>query len=121
LLFRRRSLYVRFIGDRTIQERDFGKIQKDRVKEMKKWLRYIKREDKGEKKTGTNKDVALALVTANNHYAGFGPGTANIFKMIGLEEAKWEDIGYEHQPTNADKDKIVSKQKQTTLSDFVSS
>ena len=24
-------LYIRFIGDRTIQEKDFGKIQKDRV------------------------------------------------------------------------------------------
>ena len=30
-------LYIRFIGDRTIQEKDFGKIQKDRVLEMKKW------------------------------------------------------------------------------------
>jgi hypothetical protein len=34
----------------------------------------------------------LAIVSANNHYAGFGPGTANIFrKMIGLSEARWED------------------------------
>jgi hypothetical protein len=40
--------------------------------------------------------------------------------MIGLEEAKWEDIRYQHQPTNDDNDKMVSKQKQTTLSDFVS-
>jgi uncharacterized protein YecE (DUF72 family) len=31
-------IYIRFIGDRTIQERDFGKIQKDRVSEMKKWV-----------------------------------------------------------------------------------
>jgi hypothetical protein len=29
-------------------------------------------------------------VSANNHYAGFGPGTANIFrKMSGLPEAAW--------------------------------
>jgi hypothetical protein len=27
-------LYVRFIGDRSIDEKDFGKIQKDRVSEM---------------------------------------------------------------------------------------
>jgi len=27
----------------------------------------------------------LAIVAANNHYAGFGPGTANTFrKMLGL-------------------------------------
>ena len=36
-------LYIRFIGDRTIQEKDFGKIQKDRVSEMKKWARFVKR------------------------------------------------------------------------------
>ena len=31
-------LYIRFIRDRTIQEKDFGKIQKDRVSEMKNGL-----------------------------------------------------------------------------------
>jgi hypothetical protein len=31
-------LYIRFIGDRTIQEKDFGKIQKDRISEMKNGL-----------------------------------------------------------------------------------
>ena len=36
-------LYIRFIGDRTMQEKDFGKIQKDRVLEMKKWARFLKR------------------------------------------------------------------------------
>ena len=30
-------LYLRFIGDRSIDEKNFGKIQKDRVMEMKKW------------------------------------------------------------------------------------
>jgi hypothetical protein len=29
-------VYVRLIGDRSIQERDFGRIQIDRIKEMKK-------------------------------------------------------------------------------------
>jgi hypothetical protein len=29
----------------------------------------------------------LAIVAANNHYAGFGPGTANTFrKMLDLSE-----------------------------------
>jgi uncharacterized protein YecE (DUF72 family) len=36
-------LYVRLIGDRSIDEKDFGKIQKDRVIEMKKWSSKIKR------------------------------------------------------------------------------
>jgi uncharacterized protein YecE (DUF72 family) len=31
-------LYVRFIGDRSIQEKDFGRIQIDRIAEMTSWL-----------------------------------------------------------------------------------
>jgi hypothetical protein len=34
-----------------------------------------------------------AIVAANNHYAGFGPATANSFrKMLGLKEAVWEEM-----------------------------
>jgi hypothetical protein len=34
----------------------------------------------------------LAIVTANNHYAGFGPETANIFrKMVGLPSLNCQD------------------------------
>jgi len=42
----------------------------------------------------------LAIVAANNHYAGFGPGTVNMFRnMMGLPEAKWEEkeMGIEKQ------------------------
>ena len=35
-------LYVRFIGDRSIQEKDFGRIQIDRIAEMQKWAENIK-------------------------------------------------------------------------------
>jgi hypothetical protein len=35
--------YITFIGDRTIKQKDFGKIQKDRLSEMKKWARFLKR------------------------------------------------------------------------------
>ena len=32
------------------------------------------------------------MIAANNHYAGFGPGTANQFrKTVGLSELSWED------------------------------
>ena len=80
-------LHVRFIGDISIDEKDFGRIQKDRVAEMKKWARKLNRI------TETEKDkVNLAIVAANNRYAGFGPGTANMVrKMIGLEESVWKD------------------------------
>ena len=40
-------LYVRFIGDRSIDEKDFGRIQKDRVFEMNNWAE--------EKKSGNRK------------------------------------------------------------------
>ena len=50
---------------------------------MQKWANDIKTvEDQG---------IKQAIIAANNHYAGFGPGTVNIFrKMLGLSEAKWE-------------------------------
>jgi uncharacterized protein YecE (DUF72 family) len=35
-------LYLRFIGDRRIQEKDFGRIQIDRILEMEKWAENIK-------------------------------------------------------------------------------
>jgi hypothetical protein len=35
-------LYIRFIGDRTIEEKDFGKIHKDRISEIKKWARFLR-------------------------------------------------------------------------------
>jgi len=36
-------LYLRFIGDRSIHEKDFGRIQIDRVLEMQKWAENIKK------------------------------------------------------------------------------
>jgi uncharacterized protein YecE (DUF72 family) len=84
-------LYVRFIGDRTIEEKDFGKIQKDRVLEMRRWANEIKNVE-NKKERGRRKEVNLAMIAANNHYAGFGPGTANLFrKMVGLSELSWEN------------------------------
>jgi uncharacterized protein YecE (DUF72 family) len=80
-------LYLRFIGDRSIDEKDFGKIRKDRLKELRLWSHSLQRV----------KDRAkLAVVAANNHYAGFGPATVNSFrKMLGLKEAAWEEMKQE--------------------------
>ena len=77
-------LYLRFIGDRSIDEKDFGHIQKDRFEELQKWSKeLIKLKDKAK----------FAIVAANNHYAGFGPATANSFrKMVGLKEVVWEEM-----------------------------
>jgi uncharacterized protein YecE (DUF72 family) len=116
-------LYLRFIGDRSIDEKDFGKIQKDRVMEMKKWASKVKRVIK---EGGTRKSINLAIVSANNHYAGFGPGTANIFrKMVGLPEAVWnKDEDKENKNEEDDKshlhgNSIQHDSKQSTISDFV--
>jgi uncharacterized protein YecE (DUF72 family) len=77
-------LYLRFIGDRSIDEKEFGRIQKNRLKELQRWSENV---NKLKNKT------KFAIVAANNHYAGFGPATANSFrKMVGLKEAVWEEM-----------------------------
>ncbi len=77
-------VYLRFIGDRSIDEREFGRIQKDRSKDLKIWSESLDR---------VKDNATLAIVAANNHYAGFGPATANSFrKMVGLEEVVWEEM-----------------------------
>jgi uncharacterized protein YecE (DUF72 family) len=85
-------LYVRFIGDRSIDEKDFGKIQKDRVLEMNRWANEIKNVERGKERGRKRNEVNLAMIATNNHYAGFGPGTANLFrKMVGLSELSCDD------------------------------
>ena len=54
--------YVRFIGDRSIPEEEFGKIQKDRDKEMQYQAAHLK--------TVNPKKLKIGIVAANNHYAG---------------------------------------------------
>jgi uncharacterized protein YecE (DUF72 family) len=74
-------LYLRLIGDRSIDERDFGKIKKDRTKEMQLWTNIIEDTQKNEK------NVKTAIMAANNHYAGFGPMTAKLFaEMMELKD-----------------------------------
>ena len=95
--------------NRRIHEKDFGIIQIDRVLEMQKWADNIK--------TVEEERIRLAIVTANNHYAGFGAGTVNIFwNMLGLPEAKWEDRGIEQQQEASPQDDLDVKQ--STLSYF---
>ena len=104
-------LYIRFIGDRTIHEKDFGKIQKDRILEMKKWARFLRRARDEEQRDRLN----LAIVAANNHYAGFGPGTANTFrKMLDLSEVTWQNVDIHDTEM-----RTSSKTKQSSLSDFL--
>jgi hypothetical protein len=75
---------LRFIGDRSIDEKDFGRLQKDRIKELRP----------SHSVQGVKNKAKYAIVAANNRYAGFGPSTANSFRrMVGLkEEAVWEEM-----------------------------
>ena len=109
--------YIRFIGDRSINERDFGTIQRDRAVEMLNWANKLKEVQKYEH------DVKTAIVAANNHYAGFGPETSNMFReMLGLNRASW---GIEKEITRKVEFEDVRNHKkravkQTSLSDFIS-
>ena len=111
-------IYIRFIGDRNIDEKDFGKIQKDRVSEMKRWARRVKRVQEENKQ-----QLNLAIISSNNHYAGFGPGTANMFrKMVGLSELSWQYKMPEQQQTDANNSYTTPKShdnEQSKLTDFL--
>lgn len=76
-------VYVRIIGDRSISEKNFGKIIRDRTIDLKIWadrLNQIKNQ------------ISFGMIMANNHYEGFGPSTANKLRvLLGLEELVWTD------------------------------
>lgn len=67
----------------------------------------------------------MQLLLPNNHYAGFGPGTVNIFRrLVGLEEVKWgeEYVMKVDNPAgkgNDDHNASLIKTKQANLSDFL--
>jgi uncharacterized protein YecE (DUF72 family) len=112
-------LYIRFIGDRSINENDFGKIQKYRVMEMKKWSNKLKRAIKEQQRGGREKSINLAIVSANNHYAGFGPETANIFrKMIGLPSINWQEAKRKYDKL-VQTDNATISPEQKSLSDYL--
>jgi hypothetical protein len=51
---------------------------------MKQWVEELKSVQRFER------NVKAAIVSANNHYAGFGPGTVKIFQeMMELPELSW--------------------------------
>ncbi|HEX5186794.1 MAG TPA: DUF72 domain-containing protein [Nitrososphaeraceae archaeon] len=118
-------LYLRLIGNRSIDERDFGKIQKERTKEMQFWADIFKDIQKNEK------NVKTSIIAANNHYAGFGPMTAKLFANILNLENKVRTfpiadykIPFSLDSINEDKQnfkifkQLRSKTRQTDISEF---
>jgi uncharacterized protein YecE (DUF72 family) len=76
-------VYLRLIGDRTIPEKDFGKLQKDRTEQIKSWIAKLEKiQDK----------ISYTIIMANNRYEGFGPATANKLRTIlGMEDLSFMD------------------------------
>ncbi len=113
-------IYLRLIGDRSIHESNFGKLQIDRKVEMEKWAEKIKETKNNEK------NIKTAIVVANNHYGGFGPGTVNIFReMMDMNPIDVSvDMKKLTQQIYLEKNfdlynRTRKKQNQTTISDFI--
>ena len=85
---------------------------------MKKWSSKLKRVIK-EQNVAKGRSINLAIVSANNHYAGFGPETANIFrKMIGLPSINWQEANRKYDKlVQTDNATIPTEQK--SLSDYL--
>jgi len=115
-------VYLRLIGDRRLAETQFGKIQIDRIEEIRNWAAKLK-----EVKQNV-KDVKGGIVAANNHYGGYGPGTVDIFRQnMGMGKISFENVDIEkinHQLElenrfNFTNWKPAKNGKLTTLSDFI--
>lgn len=103
------QVYVRFIGDRSISETDFGKVVKDRRKEM---LEYVKQVRDTQDKNSNIYDVLIAF---NNHFAGFGPQSVNDFlKLMNMSEVDWK-TELENYENNSGQ---TNDRFQSSLSDF---
>lgn len=119
-------VYLRLIGDRSINERDFGKINKDRTKEMEIWSKILADVDR------KVNDIKMAIIAANNHYAGFGPMTAKLFAdMMNLKDRirSFPILDYKLPPNEifrsenkqnyrTYKQQQYSKPRQTDISEF---
>lgn len=103
-------IYVRFIGDRSIHDKDFGKIVKDRKKELKDYIKLIKEMDND----ASVRDIAIAF---NNHYAGFGPQSVNdLLKMMDQPETNRKKELEKNQQNNSTN--FSDAKYKTSMSDF---
>ena len=67
--------------------------------------------EEGKGRGRSSEEVRLAMIAANNHYAGFGPGTVNIFRnMVGQTELSWQD--QEHIQGQIQQAKQLEKEQQ---------
>ena len=103
------QVYIRFIGDRSISEKDFGKTVKDRRKEMLEYVKKV-RETQNE-----NSNISDVLIAFNNHFAGFGPQSVNDFlKLMNMSEIDWKSELERYENNSAQS----NGRHQSNLSDF---
>jgi uncharacterized protein YecE (DUF72 family) len=79
--------YVRWLGDRKgieQQTKTWNKIIVDRTADLGEWVEVLK-------KVSERKIQILAF--ANNHYAGFGPGTLEEFRVLWGQKPRKEEPG----------------------------
>jgi len=75
-------IYLRFVGDRAITE--FKGIQKDQTETMQTWSKSLQE---------VGASVKDRFIFFNNHFAGFGPASANEFRrLMGLVELDWSSL-----------------------------
>lgn len=75
------SVYLRFVGDRTVREEEFGRVLRERSTEIGYWSNELKAKEEV---------IKHAYVLSNNHFQGFGPATVNLFRRAsGLEPVDW--------------------------------
>ena len=107
------QIYIRFIGDRSIDENDFGRIVRDRDKDVTEYVDNINKIQKGKAVT---KDPQI-IVAFNNHFAGFGPESANTFlKLVNEPVVDWKKDLEEQQNPSAS----GLNASQTSISDYPS-
>jgi uncharacterized protein YecE (DUF72 family) len=114
-------VYLRLIGPGRLAEDQFGKIQIDRNEESRNWANKMKDLKQNQK------DVKVGIMTANNHYGGFGPGTVNMFReRMEMDRLTFENVDVNEINqlvrweskfnTDLESDK---KGEQTSISDFI--
>jgi hypothetical protein len=82
---------------------------------MNNWANEIKNVEERKERGRSSEEVSAAMIAANNHYAGFGPGTVNIFRnMVGQTEQSWQD--QEHIQRQIHQAKQLEKEHQFSLS-----
>ena len=106
------QIYSRFIGDRSINEKDFDKVVKvkDQTTEMIEYMRNFERIQNAEN------NIHDMLIAFNNHFAGFGPQSVNDFlKIMNKSEKSWKSDLESRQQYNSNQ---VHNKYQSSISDF---